>query len=70
MGSHICTLCVCVFFFFFGGVAPNCMILRTETGLMSETNLLKFQLVHETFYFSFLRFAKHTPYKERWDHFC
>ena len=33
----------------------------SETGLMSETNLLKFQLVHEAFYFSFLRFAKHTP---------
>ena len=37
-----------------------CMILRTETGLMLEPNLLKFQFVHEAFIFLFLRFAKHS----------
>ena len=26
-----------------------CMVLRTETGLMLETNLLKFRFVHEAF---------------------
>ena len=40
------------------------VIINLSFFLLSETNLLKFQLVHEAFYFSFLRFAKQHKKKD------
>ena len=41
------------------------MILRTETGSLSETNLLKFQLVHEAFYFFLFYVLQNIPHQKK-----